>query len=222
MTTDFRPAMIRRLATLLLLLLPLVACAQSSSSAAPVEGEDYAVINAQPWQPQKGKIEVVEVFAYWCPHCAEFEPHVQTWQAKLPKDVKFSYLSAAFESEDNFSRAFFAAEQLGVLRKTHAALFHAVHDSGTVPKSRPSVDELASFYSQQGVDAAKFKAAMASPAVDAKMEKARTFLLSVNLQGTPSLIINGKYRVDGKSPDDTLRVADYLIAKERAAAGKQP
>ncbi|WP_242108882.1 thiol:disulfide interchange protein DsbA/DsbL [Luteimonas aquatica] len=213
--------MIRRLAILLLVLLPLAACAQSSSTAAPVEGEDYSVINGKPWQAPDGKIEVVEVFAYWCPHCAEFEPMLQTWQAKLPKDVRLSYLPAAFDAGDNFSRAFFSAEQLGVLRKTHGALFRAVHESETVPKSRPSVDELAAFYGQQGVDVAKFKAAMGSPAVDARMEKARAFLLGVNLQGTPSLIINGKYRVDGKSYEDKLRIADYLIAKERAAAKRR-
>lgn len=207
--------MTRRLAILLLALLPLGACAQP---AAPVEGTDYVVIpGGQPWQPPGGKIEVVEVFAYTCHHCADFQPHVDAWKRKLPADVRFSYVPAAYDPRNAYARAYFAAEQLGVLDTTHAPLFDAIHDAQTVPISNASVDELAVFYADQGVDAATFKAAMASPAVDASMQHAREFMLASGLRGTPTLIVDGKYRVQADTHEGALRVADHLIAMERAA-----
>lgn len=208
--------MSRYLAILLCALLPLAAMAQSR---APVEGADYIVIpDGQPWQPLKGKVEVVEVFAYGCHHCADFQPLVDAWKRKLPRDVRFSYVPAAFDPRDNYARAFFAAEQLGAPGRTHAQLFHAIHDADTVPMVNASADELATFYRQNGVDGAKLKAAMASPAVDAKMRRAREFLLASGLQGTPTLIVDGKYRIQARTHQDALRIADQLIAMERAAA----
>jgi thiol:disulfide interchange protein DsbA len=213
--------LIRRLFPLLaaLLLAPLSACAQSAG--APVAGEDYEVIEAgQPWRPLAGKVEVVEVFSYSCPHCAAFDPSIEAWAAKLPKDVRFNYVPAAFDANDQFSRGFFAAEQAGVLRQTHSALFRAIHDEESVPMRNPSVAELATFYAAHGLPAAKFRAAVATPAMDAKMASARAFLVAAGITGTPSLIVDGKYRISGKSHEDTLRIADQLIAKERAARRK--
>jgi len=211
--------MTRRLAILLLLLLPLLACAQSPT---PVEGEDYVVIpGGQPWAPRNGRIEVVEVFAYTCPHCANFQPKLEAWQRKLPRDVRVSYVPAAYNPNDNYGRAYFAAEQLGVLGRTHAELFEAIHTAQTVPMSHASIDELATFYRAQGVDTARFKAAIDGPAVAAKMQHARDFVLASGLEGTPTLIVDGKYRVQASTHEEALRVADQLIAMERAAAKKR-
>lgn len=212
--------MTRRLALLLLvLLLPLGACAQQPS--APVEGSDYVVIaGGQPWQPLDGRIEVVEVFAYTCHHCADFQAHVDAWKRKLPADVRFGYVPAAYDPGNAYGRAYFAAEQLGALERTHAALFEAIHDLQSVPISNASVDELAVFYAGQGVDAAKFKAAMASPAVAASMQRAREFMLASGVRGTPTLIVDGRYRVQADTHEGALRVAEHLIAMERAARGQ--
>jgi thiol:disulfide interchange protein DsbA len=208
-------AMTRRLA-LLLLLLPALAWAQSPT---PAEGMDYVVIpDGQPWAPLDGRIEVVELFSYSCHHCADFQPELEAWKRKLPRDVRVSYVPAAYDPGDNYARAYFAAEQLGVLDKTHAQLFEAIHDARSVPMSNASVDELATFYRQQGVDDARFKAAMDSPAIAAKMRHAREFMLASGLQGTPTLIIDGKYRVQAPTHEAALRIAGHLIAIERAAA----
>lgn len=209
---------IRRLALLMLVLLPFAAQAQSS---VPVEGTDYVVIpGGQPWQTLKGKIEVVEVFAYTCHHCADFQPLVDAWKRKLPRDVRFSPVPAAFDPGDTYARAFFAAGHLGVLDRTHAELFRAIHGAHTVPMVNASADELAAFYRGQGVDAAKLKATMYSPAVDAEMQRARSFLLASGLQGTPTLIVDGKYRIQARTHQDALRIADQLIAMERAAKAR--
>lgn len=200
--------------------LPLLsALAQQGSAAiAPVEGSDYAVIaDARPWQPLAGRIEVVEVFAYGCRHCRDFQPLVDAWKKKLSRDVRFTYVPAAFNLQDSYARAYFAADAMGALGKTHHATFRALHDTRALPAHGASVDEIATFYAGLGVDGARLKAAMTSPATDAKMNAARDFAVRTGIEGTPTLIINGTYRVQGHTLRDTLRIADALIAQERSA-----
>ena len=216
--------MTARFALLLALLLPLApiaAHAANAPAAAPlVEGEDYSVIaDGKPFAPVKGKIEVAEIFMYGCHHCANFEPMVQAWKAKQPKDVSFSYVPVAYELDDPFAQAYFAAQQLGVLGKTHAATFNAVHESQDLP-ANATIDELAGFYATLGVDQAKFKAAAKGPVVAARMQQARAFALGSGMEGTPSLVVAGKYLVNGRSLEDRLRIAGQLVARERASRGR--
>jgi thiol:disulfide interchange protein DsbA len=216
-----RPTSPRRAFLLLLLiqclLLPLAACAQPAAGG-PVEGKDYVVIpGGQRWSSADDRIEVAEIFAYTCHHCADFQPQLDAWKRRQPADVRVSYVPAAFSPQDNYGRACFAALQLGVLDQLHAPLFRAVHTEQTVPMSHASADELAAFARSEGIDAAKFKAAMASPAVDAMMQRAREFAIASGLRGTPTLVVDGKYRVQAASHEQALRVAEQLVAMERAA-----
>ncbi|GAB3358973.1 thiol:disulfide interchange protein DsbA/DsbL [Lysobacter tyrosinilyticus] len=206
-----------RLSLLLALLLPLSAVA-APPAAAPVEGTDYEVIDGgTPYEPVAGRIEVVEVFGYTCPHCAHFEPAVQTWKAKLPKDVKFTPVAAPFGGYwEPYAKAYFAAKALGIADRSHEAVFRALHEDGELPRN-PSDDELASFYTRFGVQSARFLATFNGPGVEAQMERALTFLQRSGVEGTPTMIVAGKYRVTAK-PDDVLHVVDQLVARERAAA----
>ena len=209
-----------RLMLLLLALSPLVACAANES--APVEGRDYEVIaQPGPFAPLAGKIEVVEVFGYTCPHCAHFEPTLEAWTAKLPADVRFTPVPAAFGGYwDSYARAFYAAEQLGVLKRSHADVFKALHEQRSLPVQNVSPNELAGFYANYGVQPDRFVEALRSDAVEQKVKNARAFAQRTQVPGTPALIINGKYLVRGSTFDDQLRIASALIARERAAAGK--
>ncbi|WP_379654560.1 thiol:disulfide interchange protein DsbA/DsbL [Pseudoxanthomonas sp. UC19_8] len=203
----------------LLALLPLTACA---SSNAPVEGEDYDVIaDGQPFAPLTGqqKVEVVEVFGYVCIHCAHFEPQFEAWQKRQPASVRVTSVPAAFGGYwIPYAKAFYAAQQLGVLKQSHAAVFKALHDSHELPIQNASDQEIAGFYARFGPDPDKFAAAMESPQVAAQLEKARAFGMASGIRGTPTLVINGKYRITTVDPDDVLKVADFLIKRELAAA----
>ena len=57
-----------------------------------------------------------------------------------------------------------------------------------------------------------------SERAQARMEAARAFIVATGVQGTPSIIVNGRYRVIGRSFGDMLRITDLLVARERAAA----
>ncbi|KLI99966.1 hypothetical protein WQ56_10935 [Luteimonas sp. FCS-9] len=189
----------------------------AAQTRAPVENVDYVAIDGgTPWQPLDGHVEVVEVFSYGCIHCFHFQPMVDAWLARQPRDVRFSYLPAVFTAGDVFARGFFAAQALGIDRRTHAAVFDAVHKTGRLPRGGVDVDALAAFYAANGAPSqAAFKTAMTSPATEERLNAARAFALRSGLQGTPTLIINGRYRVQARTLEDTLAIADQLIARER-------
>ncbi|HEX7990618.1 MAG TPA: thiol:disulfide interchange protein DsbA/DsbL [Stenotrophomonas sp.] len=190
----------------------------------PVAGTDYVVIEGgQPFQPATGKVEVAEIFGYVCPACARFQPLIAPWKAGLPSDVSFVYVPAAFGGIwDNYARAFYAAETLGVQEKTHDALYTAIHIEQTLKGERgtDSVQDIANFYGKYGVDPKTFADTMGSFGVAAKVNRGKQFAQRSKIGGTPSVIINGKYLVKGKSFEDMLRIADHLIARERAANAK--
>ncbi|MFT4248173.1 MAG: thiol:disulfide interchange protein DsbA/DsbL [Pseudomonas sp.] len=196
----------------------------SPNGPEPVAGTDYLEIEGgQPFQPAAGKIEVAEVFGYVCPACFRFQPLIGPWKAGLPSDVNFVYVPAMFGGTwDDYARAFYAAQTLGVLEKTHEALYQAIHVDAKLKgeRGRDSVQDIAGFYAGYGVDPKKFADTMASFGVATQTNRAKQFAVRSKIGGTPSLIIDGKYLVKGSSYQDMLRIADHLIARERAAGNK--
>jgi thiol:disulfide interchange protein DsbA len=192
--------------------------AAAPAGETPRAGQDYVEIpGGTPWAARPGRVEVAEVFGYSCPHCAHLEPLLVEWKAKLPRDVDFVAVPAAFGGPwDTWARAYFAASGLGLLARTHEATFDAVHVTGALPRN-PSAQELAAFFAGYGVDAARFQAAMATPEVDAQLRRAATLARDWGLEGTPTLVVAGRYRVTGHDFEDMLRIADWLVARERQA-----
>lgn len=192
----------------------------------PVEGTDYVLIpNGQPFEPAAGKIEVAEVFNHVCPACAGFQPLVSAWKAKLPADVNFVYVPAQFGGPfDTYARAFYAAQALGLQDKTHDALYRAIHIDRSLKgeHGQDTPQDIGRFYQAYGADPAQFAETMGSFAVEGKLAKAKQFAQRSGIEGTPTLIVAGKYRVtggEGSSRADQVRIANQLIAQERAAAG---
>lgn len=201
-----------------------VRAAAPSPSLAPRPGIDYeALPTPQPTYAQ-GKIEVAEVFSYRCIHCAEFQPSVNAWKKTMPGDVRWEYVPGAFGgSWDDFARAYFAAEILGVQAKTHDAVFKAVFVDQLIKSGTP--EEIAGLYGKWGVDSAKFLSTMQSFGVTAKLNRARQFALRTGVNATPTIIVNGKYRVNttkDRGWNGMLATVNFLVAKERIQRGKAP
>ena len=196
--------------------LPGAALAQST----PQAGRDYVEIpGGQAWAARPGRIEVAELFGYTCPHCAHFEPLLAQWKQRQCKDVDLALVPAVYGGAwDVWARAFFAASDLGLLPRSHEAVFAAIHRDGRLPRN-PSAQELGTFFSSYGVDGDRFRAAMAVPKVDARMDRARKFAIASGAEGTPTLVVNGRYRVTAASLEDALRITDWLVARERSRAG---
>ena len=210
-------------------------------SAAPItsaaeqwtEGKNYFPI--QPTQHTNvapGKVEVLEVFSYACPACNAFNPYIQQLRRVLPPNAQMNYLPASFRPDEDwvmFQRAFFAAQALGIVDKTHDALYDAVWEpeaplatmdsSGTRLKNPlPTIEDAAKVYNHlAGVPADKFIATAKSFSVDLNMKKADAMVLASQVDSTPTVIVNGKYRVTPGSaggPNQLIELVKYLVARE--------
>jgi thiol:disulfide interchange protein DsbA len=197
------------------------------SVANPVFAQDYEVGVHYELLPipvdtaTPGKIEVVEVFSYGCPHCYSFDVPIEAWRARQPSDVGFRRIPAMFRSEwVILAQAFYAAEVLGVTNKVHTPIFEAIHLRG-LNGGDPAV--LAKIFEESaGVSNEQFLKVLNSFGVRSKTQQADAQGRMYRLPGVPTLIVNGKYRVNGGQLAGTnvemLDVVDFLVAKERAAA----
>jgi thiol:disulfide interchange protein DsbA len=182
------------------------------------EGQHYFRI--EPAQPTPADtIEVTEVFSYACIHCANFQPTIEAWEKKKPAQASFVSLPAAWNPGwEMLARAYYAAEALGVLDKTHDALFKAIH-----VEHRPfrSMQDLADWYAATaGIKAEDFLATANSSAVNIKVNRSKQLVPRYGVDGTPSVVVAGKYRVTGGSAGgwpEVMQVVDFLVAKEIAA-----
>ena len=202
---------------ILLMSAPIPSRAQSQ---APVAGTDYIEIaNGSPIDPADGMVVVEEVFNYICPACNSFEPLFVAWTANLPSYVRVDHVPAAFRPDFvQYAHAYYAAQSFGLVDETHKAVYDAIHRTHALPAEgdKPDEERIAEFYADHGVDAQEFLAAMQSFGVDLKVRRATEHMQRSRVTSTPSIIVNGRYLVRGRTYDDMLRIASYLIEKEHA------
>lgn len=210
--------MLKRLSLLFVGLALTAACsAKPAEGAAPTytEGQQYvATTAAQRLDPKDGKVEVVEVFSYGCIHCAHYEEYAEKLQKELPKGVVFRTVPAAFnDAWLPYAQVYYAAKKLGVVEKTHAQLFKAIHGDH-YPLA--TLDELADWYVKTaGVDKAKFLAAANSAETRDRILADTKVLQAWGIDGTPTIVVDGKYRsAQIKDFDELNGVAKYLVDKE--------
>jgi thiol:disulfide interchange protein DsbA len=176
----------------------------------------------KPAQPTgaEGKIEVIEIFWYGCPHCYSFEPYLDKWMATKPADVEFVRMPGVLNpSWVQHARAFYTAQKLGVLDKIHMPLFQAIH------RDRERIfseDELRAFFTAQGVDGNDFDRVYRSNEIDTRMKQALFRARGARVTGVPTIVVNGRYMTSGTmtgSFERMLEVTDQLIALERERIG---
>ena len=199
---------------------PAPAPASTPAATFAVQGEHYDLIpGGQPFEPLDGRIEVVEVFNYVCPACAMFQPLVNNWKARLPADVRFTYVPAPFGGNwDPYVRAYYAAEAMGIADKAHDGIFQAIHVERSLKGERgtDSPQDIARAYAKFGADPAQFASTMASFTVNAKFGRAKQYIAQQRANSTPTMIVNGRYRVKGRNFEDMLQNTDRVISQVRA------
>ena len=192
----------------------------ASTGAQPIKAEagtDYLPLDKRvPVEAPAGKIEVVEFFWYSCPHCNAFEPTLEAWIKRAPKDLSVRRVPVAFR--DDFvpqQRLFYALEALGLLDKLHARVFVAIHGEKL---KLDRAETITDWVVKQGVDKAKFTEQYNSFSVATKATKARQLQDAYKVEGVPALGVAGRFYVDGtlaKSMERALQVVDFLADSVR-------
>ena len=188
----------------------------SLAAGDPVEGKDYTRLSSPIPVAVAGKVEVIEFFGYWCPHCNELEPKLEGWVRKFPDDVNFRRIPVAWqEAHVPYQRLFYALESLGDGSEIHPKVFEAVHGQHL----RLDIDAgLTIFAAANGIDRVKLTDAMKGFAVANKVRLANQLFAAFHIDGVPTLAIGGRFLT---SPDQAggevqaLQTADALIRKTR-------
>ena len=166
------------------------------------------------------KVKIVEYASFTCPHCADFEPLLEAWTKQLPANVRVTPLPLAGGAASDLGRTYFAAVKTGQLAAIHTRMFYGIHGDKSLPAAA-SGNDIAAWLGGQGFDAKAFRATMASPEVQQQMQLAHDFEVRSGVEGTPTLIVNGKYRTSGASAGgyaQMLELVGWLVEKEHAAA----
>jgi len=196
------------------------------------EGKQYFLVSP-PKVPAvaPGRVEVTEVFSYGCPACNVFVPVAHKLQQSLPANAVLTYLPASFNPSEDwpmFQLAFCTAQALGLAGQTHDAMFDAVWRTGELAvidpateriKARlPTIEDAARFYNRRtGVPIDKFLSTAKSFAVDVKVRSAEDAVQAYRVDRTPTIIVNGKYRLHVESAggtDELVELVKWLVAKE--------
>lgn len=188
-----------------------------AQALAPRAGTDFLVLDKPaPVEAPAGKVEVVEFFWYSCPHCNSFEPALEEWMKKTPKDVAVRRVPIAFRPDfEPQQRLYYVLEAMNKVDELHKKVFYAIH----VEKQMLNTPDLiAAWVEKQGINKAKFLETYNSFSVATKARKATQLQDAYKIDGVPALGVAGRYFTSGsmaQTMSRALLVTDYLIAQVR-------
>ncbi len=201
--------------------------AAAAGSATPADddffaGVDYEVLpQPVPTDAPKGKVEVVEVFWYGCPHCYRFEPHLEKWLAHAPKTVHFVRIPATLNPGWTIhARLYYALQLMGEIDRLHPLIFKAIHEQGRSLRNQRAIER---FLEANGVDLEAFRAAFDSLEVQTRLREDRDRVRRYGIHGVPAVVVAGKYKTSGSlagSYERMIQIIDYLIAQESSGGTK--
>lgn len=185
------------------------------------------LVPPQPTNTSAGQVEVLEMFAYGCPHCAALEPYIMSWLKTKPAFVKFEQIPAWGADE---AKLFYTIEALGK-PELHAKVFQTIHpgpgqrryDLLFVPgDDARSAGLQRKWATANGVSGEDFDKARQSFSMATNLKRADALLRRYGdlyeVGTVPSIVINGKYVTDvGRAGGHTqlLQLINDLAASEK-------
>jgi thiol:disulfide interchange protein DsbA len=181
----------QRLGRYLLCALALAAFALPATAQQVKRDVDYRLI-PQPQPVETGdRIEVIDFFFYACPYCNELAPHLERWLKRKPADVVFRRMPVVrHDSWIPLAKTYFALEAMGEVDRLHLAVYRSYHVEDLYMSQEKVIAEWAT---KHGLDSEKFMAIYRSDDVRQKVERARKMTIDYDIQGTPSIVVDGKF-----------------------------
>jgi thiol:disulfide interchange protein DsbA len=190
-----------------------------------VAGTNYRpLVPAQPTDAPPGKIEVVEVFWYGCPHCYALDPYIESWRKTKPAYVEFKRVPVTWQAvHQSHAKLFYALEALGKEEALHSAVFSEMHDKKNFMfmqgNEKETLAAQVAFVKAHGISESDYTNAYNSFTVQTDMSKADDLVHRYHVDGVPLLVVNGKYVVDvnmAGSQANVMSIVNDLIASEKS------
>jgi len=187
------------------------------SPASHAQGaQQYVPINPPLPSDTPGKVEVLEFFAYTCPHCAAIEPMVEDWAKTAPQDVVLKQVPIAFNAGMKPLQQLYYTLQALERPDLHPKVFTAIHTERKRLFDKKAMGEWAA---SQGVDRAKFDSVFDSFSVQTQVQRASQLAEAAHIDGTPAFAVGGRYMTSpvlaGNDYAGALKVVDQLIVQSR-------
>ena len=168
---------------------------------------EYRLIEPQPVETG-GKIEVVDFFWYGCPYCNALQPALAAWDQRKPADVVLRRIPVILrDTWAPHARIFYTLEALGEIERLHPRVYYGYHVEELL-MSKPDV--MAEWAAKNGIDRQKWLDAYSSPEVERKVQRARELTRLYNVQGTPTLVVDGRYLTSGNMAETLHGVIPIL------------
>jgi thiol:disulfide interchange protein DsbA len=209
----------------------LIAVSAHAANGTPEVGKEYRVLDRpQPTESGK-KIEVIEFFGYFCPHCRAFDPSLTEWVKKQGNNINFKRVHVNFHNLATQQKLYYTLEAMGKIEELHTKVFDAYH----VERNRLTTDtEVMAFAAKQGLDVKKFSDVYNSFSIQSKLSRSAQMQEAYRVDGVPNVAIDGRFMT---SPSDvgnaqaartseqvqffeTLKVMDWLVAKAQKEKAK--
>jgi thiol:disulfide interchange protein DsbA len=166
----------------------------------------------EPSTHQRGKVKLTEFADFYCPHCHRFEAEtlpvlekefgnrLEVTMVGFP--VIAGKLPTVFEMYEQ-------AKAMGKGPEMRRVLFRSIH------KDRVQIfDRLIreSLIKEVGLDVAAFEAGLASGKPVRALEAGRAWGMRVNVQQTPTILLDGNIKVEAIDPENLKTVIQSILA----------
>lgn len=196
-------------------ILALVTC-YAGMAVAATEGVDYEVLPTSVQTLQPNKVEVLEFFGYFCPHCQNLDPVLLNHSRKFASDtyLRTEHVVWSPERDTGLARLAAAVNQSGLKYAANKHIFSAYLQQG-VALHDPAVARQW-IGNQKSFNASKLLAAYDSFSNQAQAKQMADWTVKYNITGTPTVIVDGKYKVlFNNGYEAGMKTIDELVQKVR-------
>ncbi|VFP85973.1 DsbA family protein [Candidatus Erwinia haradaeae] len=192
----------------ILLLLLVTILTFNASASLLINSKKYTSLD----QPIISVPHVLEFFSFYCPHCYEFEKEWcsnQTVQKNFPRHsklIKYHIVNFGGEMGHTLTRAWAIAMVMGVEEKVILPIFEGVLITKSII-DQASLKKV--FIRSTGIQEEQYDTIWSSPVIDKLYEQQGRVACNIHLKGVPTIIIHGKYMVNGDELD-TSSIATYV------------
>ena len=177
--------------------------------------DEAAALDTVEGETSNSEISVVEYFSYGCTHCYRLELFIDAWLATKDEDVTFSRV--AVPTRDDwvpYARAYYIAEDLGILEKVHSLIFRAIYVHKQPMDQKRLLKRM--FTGVAEVEPEKFEEIWASDKIPKMVQNAAIELHNLGVKASPTIVVAKKYLITPETAGDLgliFDVVDFLIEK---------